>query len=385
MTAEKILLEGIERHRAGDLVAAAALYRATLALQEHPTALYNLAVILDDAGQPGGRDLLERLVRARPRDPKSLFRLASHYSFTGALELAEVAYRQTLAMQADYPQAAVDLGICLLRMGRYAEAWPLHEGRRSRQEMLGQGLSFPEWEGQSLEGKRLLIWREQGYGDQIMIARFFPMLGAGSITYAGPAALERLFSQTPVDYMSVKRSASVPRHDFWTLPFSIPARLGITPHTIPTAPYFAGLPGGGRGGVGVAWRGDPRNQNDRNRSLPPEMAAELLALPGAVSLHPEHTGARDFQETADLIAGLDLVIAVDTSIAHLAGAMGRPTWILLPALGADWRWMMERSDSPWYPTSRLFRQRTPGDWRGVLDAVRSELRTSSAAHDARGR
>jgi ADP-heptose:LPS heptosyltransferase len=121
-------------------------------------------------------------------------------------------------------------------------------------------------------------------------------------------------------------------------------------------------------------RGNPVHGNDANRSLPAEAEAELHALPGdVVALAPEETGAADFADTADLIAGLDLVISVDTAMAHLAGAMGKPCWVLLPAAWQDWRWLRGRKDSPWYPSLRLYRQRTAGDWREVLDEVRRDL------------
>ena len=113
--------------------------------------------------------------------------------------------------------------------------------------------------------------------------------------------------------------------------------------------------------------------NDQNRSLPAELGVELLALPGAVDLDPAATGAIDFQETAEIMAGLDRVICVDTAAAHLAGALGRPVSILLPWRNADWRWMRERTDSPWYPTARLYRQPVDGDWRTPLDLVRRDL------------
>jgi ADP-heptose:LPS heptosyltransferase len=120
-------------------------------------------------------------------------------------------------------------------------------------------------------------------------------------------------------------------------------------------------------------RGDARNLNDAQRSLPPELAARLLAQPGALSLHPEDSGAGDFADTAALIAGLELVISVDTAVAHLAGALGKPVWLLVPAQGTDWRWMTGRDDSPWYPSMRLFRQKPGQGWGPVVDEVLRRL------------
>jgi len=125
------------------------------------------------------------------------------------------------------------------------------------------------------------------------------------------------------------------------------------------------------GHIGVVWRGEAQNRNDRFRSLPPELGAELLALPGAVSLDPADSGAADFQATADIIAGLDLVITVDTAVAHLAGAMGRPVWVLLAKHAIDWQWPRE-GVSPWYPSARLFTQSRAGDWAPVVAAVKAE-------------
>ncbi len=115
--------------------------------------------------------------------------------------------------------------------------------------------------------------------------------------------------------------------------------------------------------------GNPGHRNDANRSLKPDQAADLLSLPGAISLRPEDTGAADFAETADIVAGLDLVISVDTAVAHLAGAMGKPVWILLPATGTDWRWLRDRTDSPWYPSAKLYRQSRGEGWDGVISRV----------------
>jgi hypothetical protein len=160
------------------------------------------------------------------------------------------------------------------------------------------------------------------------------------------------------------------------MPGSLPARLRVHQESLPSASYLPGRPGGS--GVGVAWRGDPRHPTNAQRSLTPHHRAQLEALPGAVSLLPEDTGAADFEATAEIIRGLARVVTVDTSLAHLAGAMGKPVWVLLAAENCCWRWQSGRSDSPWYPSMRLFRQRTPGDWGPVLEAVREELAAAQA-------
>jgi hypothetical protein len=154
---------------------------------------------------------------------------------------------------------------------------------------------------------------------------------------------------------------------------SLPYRLGVTLDRLSGGAYLTAAPRWGIGRIGVKTRGNPAHHNDADRSLPDAEAARLLALPGAVSLEPEDTGAHDFADTAEIIAGLDLVIAADTSTAHLAGALGKPVWILLPYVTTDWRWLSGRSDSPWYGSARLFRQHRPGDWSSLLDEVIAAL------------
>jgi hypothetical protein len=123
----------------------------------------------------------------------------------------------------------------------------------------------------------------------------------------------------------------------------------------------------------VATKGDPEHRANHLRCLPEPLAAQLRALPGAISLHPEDTGVADFYETAQIVAGLDLVITVDTSVAHLAGAMGKPVWVLLSSVWTDWRWQKDRTKSALYPSARLYRQDVPGDWAGVLQRVMADL------------
>lgn len=270
-------------------------------------------------------------------------------------------------------QARYFAGLDHLAEGRYAEGWPLYELRRT-----GAGavldppaafpnLTCPEWSGEDLAGKHVMVFGEQGFGDQIMFARFIPELQArgASVTYVCSSELARLF---PTAQGENRRSDFRPAH-YWCLVGSLPYRLAITLETLP-APYPLAMPGGADG-IGVVTRGRPTHSNDANRSLPDALARPLLAL--GRDLSQEATGARDFLETARIIADLALVISVDTAIAHLAASMGKPVWLLLPATGTDWRWLRDRNDSPWYPSIRIFRQTERGDWSGVIGEVRRAL------------
>jgi hypothetical protein len=166
------------------------------------------------------------------------------------------------------------------------------------------------------------------------------------------------------------------RPDYVAPTSGLPARFMPTLAVPPAASYLSPPKPNRIEGLtlGVVVRGAPGHYNDARRSLDPAAAEALLALPGAVSLKPEDTGARDFWDTAAAVMGLDLVISVDTSVVHLTGALGKPCWVLLPAVGCDWRWGARGATTPWYPSLRLFRQATPGDWSGVIDDVRAALR-----------
>ncbi len=270
-------------------------------------------------------------------------------------------------------------------------------------------LPYPRWQGESLAGKSLLIWPEQGLGDYIQFCRYAPLLkdrGLARLSlFCAPSLKALLETVNGVDAV-ITDPASVPGHDYWCFPLSLPLHFGTTVDAIPAAlPYLRALPermdrwrnrlpGEGRK-VGLAWKGNPKLKNDSNRSLPGlETLAPLWAVPGVsfVSLQKGPgedqatqapaaqpiialgTQAGDFADTAAIIAQLDLVICVDTAIAHLAGAMGKTCWVLLPALGTDWRWLDDRPDSPWYPgVMRLFRQSKIGDWSRTVDEVASAL------------
>lgn len=279
---------------------------------------------------------------------------------------AEENYRAALELKPQSADTALALAFWLLREGRYAEGWPLHERRRevARVKLPLMPAHRPEWRGEDLAGKRLLVVGEQGFGDQIMFARFHDELRrrGAELTYIAPGPLQRLLGGVG--------AARLSEHDFWAYQQSLPRWLGVRLESVP-APKRLPVTWRRRGGVGVAPSGDRTNPRDGARSLDNRSSEWLLRL--GMDLRPEATGAADFLETAEIVAGLDLVITVDTAIAHLAASAGTPTWVLLPAVLPDWRWMYDRTDSPWYPSARLFRQHTPGDWASVMDDVTAAL------------
>lgn len=301
---------------------------------------------------------------------------ADGYALAAAGRLcgAEVWFRERLSMVPSDERAAYALSVVLLALGRYAEGVDGYELRH----LFGSGalpdVPWPSWRGEDLNGRRLVIFPEQGFGDAIQFARFAPMLrqAGADVTLLCRPPLERLFSSLGVRVVAASGAADFPEPDYWVRSNSLLRCAGAVANDVPGAPYLDATPREW-GGVGVVGRGNPRHHNDASRSLPPELEGRLLALPGAKNLSPDITGARDFQDTADIIAGLDLVITVDTSVAHLAGALGKPVWIMLPEHNTDWRWMRGRSDSPWYPSARLYRQPSPGDWGSVVRAVETDL------------
>jgi hypothetical protein len=267
------------------------------------------------------------------------------------------------------------LTVSLLRYGKFEEGWELYEERFQRRNWLGR-LSFPEWRGEPVGS--LLVLPEQGLGDQIQFVRYVLELKARGIavTLVTPPPLVRLFAALGVTVLAAVNGMEIAGHDAWVMIASLPARLGANAETISGAAYLPATPG--TGGIGLVTRGDPHYEADDNRSLPEDLAAEMRAWRGVRSLHPEDTGSKDMEETARIIDGLSLVISVDTAVGHLAGAMGKPCWLMIPQT-ADWRWLVGREDSIWYGRHRLYRQAEAGDWRSVVDRVRANLDTEFPA------
>ena len=325
-----------------------------------------------DSGDLGEAEALYR--QAMAEEPaKAANELATLLFARGRDAEAEALFLQAMAAAPPWAKPRFNLGLVRLMQGDYPAGFALHEARRQVPESGTRELPlpWPEWRGEPLAGKRVVVLGEQGFGDQIMFARFLPALRAmgAVVRYFCGAAVAPLF-EGAVSELSDEEAA-----DFWVLAGSLPLRLEVTADSLPppVAPKLATSAGGG---IGVMARGRPEHGNDANRSLDTASAARLAAL--GRDLSPAATGAKDFLETARIVAGLDLVISVDTAVAHLAASMGKRTWILLPSVGTDWRWMRGRTDSPWYPSAVLFRQAPGSGWSGVLDAVEAAVAASGA-------
>jgi tetratricopeptide (TPR) repeat protein len=334
---------------------------------------------------------------------------------------AEACYRHALAIHPDCAEVRWSLGLLLLFLGRFAEGWPLYDVRYSGNWRLARewqlDLPYPRWMGEDLRGKTIAVWPEQGYGDEIQFVRYLShlrSLGATRVTLVCKSALKSLFLNSVTDsdqILSEHEVAQLAHHDFWTTSLSLPLYFKTTLETIPSAlPYlfansdkaklWAEKFSGVQLNIGLVWKGATGHQNDANRSLQGLLSlAPLWSVAGAsfVSLQKGvgeedasappsgqpilNLGAdiKDFSDTAAIVSQLDLVICVDTAIAHLAAALGKPCWVLLPMFGIDWRWMDKRADSPWYPgVMRLFRQTEAGDWDEVVQRVTVALERLAA-------
>lgn len=390
-------------------------YRRALAIRpDYVEAWFNLGNLLTACNRWAEAEAAyRRALTLRPGNADAHAGLGHLFAMTGDAADAEAEFRRALALRPD-ADTRFNLACLLLGLGRYEEAWPLYEARhepgRKTDPFPSLALPWPQWQGEDLAGKSLLILPEQGYGDQIQFARYVPLLkqaGAARITIVAAPPLQALFRTLPgadaiVDGSALAASGA---HDFWTYPISIARHRRTTPATIPAQiPYLAAdperraawrsrLPAGGRR-VGLVWRGSPTHRNDANRSLPDLLPlAPLWSIPGiawcslqidgeeaesALPGQPLHSFGRelhDFAETAAIIAELDLLICVDTAVAHLAGSLGKPCWILLPRVGTDWRWLHARADSPWYPGgTSLFRQQAAGDWSAPIAEMAAALR-----------
>ena len=306
----------------------------------------------------------------------------------GRLDAAIAACDEAIRLRPDFAQAHWNQAVAALLAGDFALGFSKYEWRkrhdRYRRDFIN--LPGPQWDGSDLAGRTILVHAEQGFGDTIQFARYLPLIG-GSVVLACERPVVPLLAQLRgVDV--VPKEAALPAYDCWIDQMSLPRIFGTRLDTIPSPDGYlhasacdARLQDGLK--VGLAWAGNPAHSNDRRRSMPTEALRRVLAVPGVsfVSLQVAPRAAElpllslplgDFAVTASLVAALDLVITVDTAVAHVAGALGKPAWVMLP-YAPDWRWLLDRPDSPWYSSLRLFRQPAPGNWDAVTEAIATEL------------
>jgi len=356
----------------------------------------------------------ERAVALQPDFPGARQNLAVAWMRQGDYARAAACFRRAIEDQADFSPSRLGLAILLLLEGRYREGWREYEWRlmSPTNAVRLRALPEPRWQGTPMPGGTLFIHAEQGFGDTLQFMRYVPLAcqraGAARVIVECQRELAGLLSATggwggDVIARPGPDGPALPRYDVQVPMLSLPLTLEqFEPMPMP-APYvraqehlravwrgrLAAAPGLR---AGLVWAGNPAHPEDRLRTIPPAQLLPLLQVPGVVfySLQMEprdgvsspalhEAGIRDltahigdFADTAALVAELDLVITVDTATAHLAGALGSPVWTLLPFV-PDWRWGLEKEDTPWYPTMRLFRQRAIGDWNPVIAAVREQL------------
>ena len=391
---------------AGRHVEAIPVLKRAVALEPaSPIVRYGLGRALQFAGRPAEAiEEYRAVLNQMPDHVDARANLASALSFTDAFAEAEAEARQALARDPAHANARFNLAISLLSQGRWAEGWLAYESRFQTSLLARQRRwsSRPVWDGRStLEGRTLLVQAEQGFGDTIQFARYLPLLritGATVILQCPDPLVPLLRAGTLADAVH-PFDVEPPPHDLQiTLP-SLPLALERHTHAqvmgdgapyltppVPDGPWT--LAPDDRLSVGLVWAGSPTHINDRHRSCGVTALTPLRSLDGVrwISLQEGPAGAEaesfgevgivrlgermpDFCATAAVIGQLDLVIAIDSAVAHLAGALGTPCFLLLPRIGLDWRWAAERPDAVWYRSVRAFRQESPGSWEAPVSAI----------------
>lgn len=390
------------------LTGLAALKRAAALTPHEPAVLASLGNLQRESGElQGALASLHHAVELNPTVAATHRSLGLVLRDMGHLEEARLCFEQAIRLDPKLIGAEWDLVLTRLMAGDYTRGFPGMETRWRLVDRPRPHAATPAWDGRALDGRSILLFNEQGLGDAIQFARFAPLLkarGAGKVILeVDPAMLTLFRSLAGVDMLATK-GAALPPVDLQSSLWSLPGLLGVTQETLPArVPYLSAgtqgqmklpRPSGTRLAVGLCWAGDKRHKHDRTRSsgFEPfirllgrrdiafyslqkgEAAAEPLRFGGESLLIDLSDRLQDFSDTAAAIQQLDLVISVDTAVAHLSGALARPTWLLLP-FSADWRWGVGRDDTPWYPHMHLFRQPRFGDWGSVLETVGLALDT----------
>ena len=395
---------------------AVASYDRALALApDYAEARSNRGAALTELGRcEQAIDDFAYALRLKPDFVDALYNRGNALLALARVEEAMRSYAEALALAPQDPDVNFNDALARLCVGDFREGWRKYKYRWDRRKNAVTRPVFdrPMWRGETdLPGKTILLVAEQGMGDAIQFVRYAPLvaaLGAKVLLRAHPS-LTALMSSAPGISQVIADGALLPEFDLYCPLMSLPEAFATEPATIPASvPYLRPpaeriakwqplVPHNGRLRVGICWAGSAEHLNDRNRSIPLDRFATILSVPGVdfVSVQKDVSEAHaailrahgvtqlgqdfaDFADTAAVIAMLDLVIAADTSVAHLAGAMAKAVGLLVP-FAPDFRWMLARTDTPWYPTMRLFRQSVPGDWEGPLGRLRRELAAAAGA------
>jgi Tfp pilus assembly protein PilF len=394
----------------GNYGAAVEAHRRALALKpDSAAAVFGLGFFFERKGDLNSA--VEAYRNALKLDPQLVgahLHLGIISILQGDIVVAGEFFERVLELTPDSAEARSFLGLIHLTQGNFRQGWSEYEDRRGTPQFLRDRRTFsqPLWKGEALEGSRILLYAEQGLGDTLHFVRYVPLVAArgGKVVLEVPSRLHRLLAHTSGAVEVIRAGEAIPEVD-WQCPLlSLPLAFATELNSIPAKiPYVNAEPAqveawrkilpGNSLRVGLVWGGSPLHPYDALRSIKLEQLAPLTNLAGT-TFYSLQMGApaeqvkqlgplahltdlqdeqKDFADTAAIVANLDLVISIDTSVAHLAGAMGKPVWILLNN-SPDWRWLLKRDDSPWYPTARLFRQSTLGNWQDALAPVERELR-----------
>jgi len=325
----------------------------------------------------------------------------------GDIDEALVSYRKSLEIKPDFAEAHFNLAIALLLKGDFDHGWREYEWRKRLNHRPRYDLHQQEWNGSDISGKTIFLYAEQGFGDTIQFVRFAPLVAekGARVIIECQRELMSVMQSVKGGNLVISNEDALPEFDLLCPLLSLPLIFHTAPDSIPKdIPYIMTEPtlvqkwrermkdDSGCCRVGLVWSGNPKYRADRLRSVTLEIllplweiegmrfyslqkgdaANQVRSLPGWATIADYSDELSNFSDTAAMIANLDLVISVDTAVAHLSGALGKNVWTLLP-YAPDWRWMLHREDSPWYPTMTLFRQPAPGDWKSVVEKLSEEL------------
>jgi len=390
-----------------------AAYEQALRINPASTkALNNLAVLHRWQGNLDEAETICRSVLKRQPDRiEVLNNLGDILQAQGRIDEARQAFKRVLELDPAHPEGHHNLAVLLLLSGDFKNGWRHYEWRWLAKEFPSERRNFtqPLWTGEDLAGRTVLLYVEQGLGDALQFVRYAPLVQArgAKVLIECPRPLKRLFETVEGVERVIARDEDLPDFDVQCPFLSLPGLLSPEESEIPiNVPYLSvsnddthqwhtRLDGVGGLKVGLVWAGSPHHTNDRERSVALEIFAPLAEVQGCafISLQIGPSAAQlkeaswpivdmtggidDYADTAALVSELDLIITVDTSVAHVAGALAKPVWVLLPH-APDWRWQIARQDSPWYPTMKLYRQPKRRDWQSVIDMVQRDLKDLSS-------